>query len=542
MAPLPINNSLLPVSPSPLVRRVCVYGFFGLLLLLGLNIYSDYGISWDEEPSRINGLVTLRYLAELVQPSLAAYHHDGTYPPLDTWVCREYGVFFDAPVSLLERLLHLDDWGARYRLRHLCTFLVSFGGVIAVYQMGRQRFHDWRLGLLGAAWLVLSPRLFADSFYNSKDAVFMALFAVASCTGIRLLRQPTARRAGWHALACAAAIDVRVMALVLPATTLGFLALRCWSGKIAWRTALPLAALYVGLLSIGVVAGWPYLWAAPWQHMVQTLQHMSVFQWGGTVLYRGQFVSAQALPWHYAPVWISITTPPLYLGTALVGLLATLRLLRPRRWAAWADDDNLQDLFFAALLLGPLLAVIGLKSVLYDGWRHLYFVYPALLLLALRGWVLLWHWLRQAGMPRRAPTALLLATGLAMAVTACQMVAAHPNQQVYFNWMVGKQVASRYELDYWGLSFRQGLEYIAIHDHRPLIKICANDEAAPIAKANRVMLPAADRQRLVFTKSVPEADYFLTNYRWHPAPYLYRHEVYQVKSGGLRILSVFKLK
>ena len=258
------------------IRQFCVYGFFSALLLLGLGVYSDYGISWDEDLSRATGMVSLRYVAEKIAPDLIAYHQDGTSPPLREWVNRVYGVVFELPAHMLERLLHLDEVGARYRLRHLLTFLVCFGGIMAVYQFGKQRFANWRLGLLGAAWLVLSPRLFAESFYNSKDAVFMALFAVAMLTGVQLLRQPTRGWAAWHALACTAAIGVRVMALVLPVATLGWLGLRMLDSNMTWRTAWQVAGLYGGLLSGLVLALWPYLWAAPWTNLQLAFRHMSV--------------------------------------------------------------------------------------------------------------------------------------------------------------------------------------------------------------------------------------------------------------------------
>ena len=45
-------------------------------------------------------------------------------------------------------------------------------------------FSDWRIGLLSALFLVLTPRFFAESFYNSKDIVFMAVFAVGMNTTI----------------------------------------------------------------------------------------------------------------------------------------------------------------------------------------------------------------------------------------------------------------------------------------------------------------------------------------------------------------------
>ena len=93
------NRNLQEVSQMP--RRVWTYSFFSLLLLLGLCIYADYGLSWDEDLSRATGMVSLRYVAEKFSPSLVAYHQDGTYPPLHAWANREYGVFLKPrPVCL----------------------------------------------------------------------------------------------------------------------------------------------------------------------------------------------------------------------------------------------------------------------------------------------------------------------------------------------------------------------------------------------------------------------------------------------------------
>jgi 4-amino-4-deoxy-L-arabinose transferase-like glycosyltransferase len=93
--------------------------------------------------------------------------------------------------------------------------LVSLGGLFAVYRLATRRFEDWRVGLLAAAFLVLTPRMFAESFYNSKDLVFMALFAIATNTMIGFVTKPRVQTALVHALATAVAIDVRIMAIGL---------------------------------------------------------------------------------------------------------------------------------------------------------------------------------------------------------------------------------------------------------------------------------------------------------------------------------------
>ena len=530
---------MLDLSATAPAQRWLVPLFFGLMLLLGLRLYPDYAVSIDENQSRDNGMITLKHVAEKVAPAWVAADPDfARYTvPLADYYDRDYGVAFETPVCLAERLLGLQDTGDKFRFRHLCTFLVCFTGLLAVYQLARRRFADWRLGLLAALWLLLSPRLFADFFYNDKDAVFMALFAVATNAGVGFIERPTAGRAAWYALLCALTIDVRIMGILLPAATAGMLGWRVLRGEVGLRPALATGALYLALLAGFVVLFWPYLWPAPLANFGAALQKMSTFRWGGVVLYNGNFVAATDLPWHYAPVWIAITTPLLYLAAGVLGLVLVLGQAARQRWRLWADAAGRQDVFFTLLFGGPLLAVIVLHSVLYDGWRQLYFVYPAFLLLALRGWVAVLRW-----QPARRwwRPAVLGLTGLSAAATAGQIVAAHPLQNVYFNLLAGAHVAQRFELDYWGLGYVQDLAYIVAHDDRPVVTVFAPPPSP--AEFNTCLLPEYQRGHLRFVEKPDSADYFITNYRWHPEDYPYPNEVYQLRADGRRVHSVFRLR
>lgn len=532
--------NLTVTSPA---RCWLVPAFFALVLGLGLLLFADYGLSIDERQSRDNGMITLKHVAKSLAPAWVASHPDfAPYTtPLAEYTDRDYGIVFETPVSLLEQLFALRDARDKYLFRHLCTFLVCFGGLVAVYQLAARRFADWRLGLLAALWLLLSPRLFAESFYNDKDAVFMALFAIAMNTGVRFLLRPTLGRAAWHALACALAIDVRIMGILLPLYTLVLLAWRGLRGEVRWGQVATSSLLYGGLLAGLVVLCWPYLWPAPLQNFLEAFANMQSFRWTGTVLYNGVDIPATDLPWHYALVWLGITTPVLYLLSALLGLgLVSFQLLR-HRWRLWASEQGLQDVFFLGFFAGPLLAVILLHSVLYDGWRQLYFIYPAFLLLALRGWVAAAQWLIRRTGGRQA---LYVGTALSLVLTAVQMVRAHPLENVYFNVLAGPDVAHRFEMDYWGLGYRRDLEYVATHDARPVVKVFAPGPSG--AQLNQEVLPREQRARLQFVDSPDQADYFLTNFRipryrsfryYYPYPF----EVYQQWVGGHQVHAVYQL-
>ncbi len=525
-------------------RRWLVRLFFAGLFALGLSVFADYGVSWDEPTDHLNGLVSARYVASRLAPAWAARQTWVQNPPdFATFIENDHGVFFELPLAFYDQLRSSTDSRTFYLVRHLCTFLVSLAGTWALYRIARQRFQDWRLGLLTAAALVLSPRLFAESFYNAKDVVFMALFTLAICALARLLARPTWPRALLHGLATAAATDVRVLGLLLVPLTLSALALEAVFAPAADRAPrrrlAGCAGLYLGAAALGIVAGWPYLWSAPWTNLRLAFVSMSHFRWTGMVLYLGRVVAAGSIPRHYIPVWVVITTPLPYLLAGAAGVISLLGALLRRPYPLLASRAGRLDVLFLAWLLGPLVLVIGLKSVVYDGWRHLYFSYPALLLLGTRGVLVL----REAaqGSPARQRLGRL-ATGaalLAVAHTGWRMVRLHPHQQVYFSFLPDRLAERLFERDYWGLSYRQGLAYLLARHPTGRIRVSGQYEV--LVPNNALLLPPAEQRRLDMGAAGP-GSYFLTAYRRHPGPYpdSTGREVFRVRADGLLVLSVFE--
>ena len=155
----------------------------------------------------------------------------------------------------------------------------------------------------------------------------------------------------------------------------------------------------------------------------------------------------------------------------------------------------------------PVVAVIGLQSVLYGGWRHLYFIYPAFLLVAVRGWQVIWS---SAKVWRPLRPAFAAVTALLLLLVAAWMVRAHPLQNVYFNAFAGRDLRARFDVDYWGLANRQALEYILKHDSSPVITIVADSET-PLESAIDMIEPA-ERGRLRMAGDGETARYLLTNF------------------------------
>ncbi|MGY2133674.1 hypothetical protein ACW9KT_15705, partial [Hymenobacter sp. HD11105] len=319
-------SSLGSFLQSLFTTRRAVVLFFGLLVLTGLLLHRDYGVSVDEPRHRLNAMVNIKYVGELVVPELVRRQAGtGLIPPLKGYSENDHGVAFEVPMALLNLAFTRNNPQAGYWLRHLGIFLVFVMGVYALYALAKLRFQSWRWGLLAALVLILSPRLFADAFYNGQDIVFMALFTSGVYTLTWFLRRPTSGRALLHALATALAIDVRIPGVMLVAFTLGMVGLEVLlRPKNELQLKLQLvgnAALYLLAAALLVVIGWPALWESPLTNFVAIFKSMSRFGWHSKVLYFGQYLPGHQIPWHYIPVWIGLTTPVPYLLAAGLGLL-----------------------------------------------------------------------------------------------------------------------------------------------------------------------------------------------------------------------------
>ena len=107
---------------------------------------------------------------------------------------------------------------------------------------------------------------------------------------------------------------------------------------------------------------------------------MGNFQWDGDVLLFGSYYTAKELPWFYIPAWFVITVPVIYSVLFLVAFLTdglSLIYKSVKLDLGWMRnrENRLVALSLSFFLL-PILVVISKGSTLYDGWRHLFFIYP----------------------------------------------------------------------------------------------------------------------------------------------------------------------
>ena len=442
-------------------HELVVWAFFLGYLFIGYQIYDDYGVSMDEPIQRKHGMVSLEYVnRQLGEPFNIPNIHNIDVQYYDH---KDYGVIFQMGCYALELILGLKDSRDIFLLRHALVFLLFWISTVYFYKLLEYHFKDWRLALLGVIFLVLSPRIFANAFYNPKDIPLLSWCILSTYTMLKFLDLRNFKYGILHGFACAMAINTRIVAVYIPVVTLGFFLFDRFRHErlspVNKTNTLALFSFLSGVIIL-TIAFWPFLWQNTIENFVYAFSSMSRFRWYYTIFFMGEFYYPQELPWYYIPVWIAISTPIAYLVSFVIGMAAFVRIIIRERTKVYSSSDQRNILIFVLLLLIPLVAVVVLKSTLYNGWRHMYFVYPFFILIAISGLkVLIENKLKARFLPKPAYLVMPILTFHLFYITV-EMIRDHPFQNVFFEQLITRNPSGSFELDYYGLSYREALSQL----------------------------------------------------------------------------------
>ncbi len=528
-------------------HTVIVLLFFVTYFFIGLNIFRDYGFSHDEGTSRGNGAIAANYINQVLGSPLSV---PDSIPDFKTHKDRDYGVLFELFLTACEFGLGLKESRSIFLMRHLMTFFMFFISMTLFYFLIKAQFSSWQLGLMGVFFIIISPRIFAHSFYNSKDIILMAFATIAMFSLFRFFDRATYTNALLHGICSAAVINIRIVGVYIPCITLLFLGLEVIQSKdkkAELQTLLPKTGTFLGILALCTYLFWPFLWESPIKNFIVAFQNMSKFRWDSHVFYWGTFLRATNIPWHYIPSWMAITTPVIITLLFITGMVSIVKSLVRKPFQLYKCKEERTALLFVALFFMPLLAVIILRSVLYDSWRQMFFIYPAFIGISIKGICWIKERIPQL-LSRRGGKELLgigiLLVGIGILTPIHFMIKNHPYQNLYFNVFAGKNVDKKFDLDYWGLSFKEAFDFILSHDSRDTIPIAiANIQNRAFLK----ILKEEDQKRLV-NVPIEQASYYVSNFRnpeefekYLKQEYPYKKELYFKKVNNWKIVGVYKL-
>lgn len=445
-----------------------------VLAIIGLSVVGNYGISWDEESQILMVKWTINFVtkAEPIPGDLKYYGSVFNMASEAAFQINNLFIQKNNPVNLLNKQKGINYFYKRIKIKHVLTFLVSlitYASVAGIVGILTNREYAW----FGAVILAFFPRFWGHSFFNPKDIPFAAIFTLATFLGACLV--------GYYLKADQDDIKLGINRVTFYSLIYGFLVglvtgiriggffLLFFVGIAHWLTIAVnkkkhqknyrFWSLY-GLMFICWIVTttiiYPASWSSPIRWFIETLTYLSKHDWNGQVLFEGEFISAHALPWNYLPQWFLITIPGIFIVMFLLGLF--LLIIRHKKL------NNLQTACIILVLLQiftlPTIAILK-QSTVYDGIRQFLFVIPGIA--AIAATALIWIY-------QKLPRKIYKLFGVVLMITLLSpivfdIITLHPYEYIYFNRIFGglAQAYNRYETDYWGLSMREGTEWINNH-------------------------------------------------------------------------------
>lgn len=511
-----------PIGPHR--GRMIVAGFFAALLCAGLLSVGDYGIPYDEGT-----------MDSLGHDAYAYVFQGKPWPTTVEW--RYHGTVVELPLhTLVKSACNLGSTCA-ILLRHFVDFLLFFIGVAFFYLLGKKCFNDWKPALLGSVMLVLSPRIFASAFYNSRDIPNMVFFIISAYTLLLFVEKKTYRAAVVHGLACALALSIRMTGIILPVFTILLLGLSLLrEGSMPHRGTLlrhaGLFSIYLLCTALCTVALWPFLWEHPVQHFMDAYHFMGSLT--STNWFMGRAVTGN--PWYYIVVWIAVSTPIIYTLLFVVGSTwAIARCVLPWRMTR----KELPAALALAWFFLPILAIIVTKAGIYTEWRHVFFVYPAFILLGLFGLTMLVQFFRALAHThgrwlRHVPAGIVAAQLL---LTGTWMMRNHPFAHSYFA-MRTPAMAQNFGIDAWGLAYLQAVAFVHTYDKSDAVSFYATSNLANVD--SHLFFPQ-DRDRVFPVNKAEFAQYLIAHHEPdRPSPFAGRPRLWSAVVDGVALVTVYK--
>lgn len=442
-----------------------------IITLIGLSTVGNYGISWDEKVQVLN----VKFNLDLIRKS----------QPIPANL-KYYGPIFDFSAEAIFQVQKIFNEGFSYhpikdnefteksiyeriQVKHILTFLISLVTYISVAGIvGILAGLDY--AWLGPVTLALFPRFWGHSFFNPKDIPFAAMFTLGTFLGAYLV--------GYYLKANREDIQFGINRItlysllygilvgVVTGTRIGGFFLLFFVAVTHLATSLEIRSIYRYFLRFWSLYGlmfvaWmitttiihPASWSNPVGWFIETLQYLSQHEWGGTVLFEGEFILANSLSWHYLPKWLVITIPLIF----QIAFFICLFLVFYR----YKELTNIQRACVILVLLQvffmPIIAIVK-HSTIYDGMRQFIFMLPGIAVFS----ATLLAWIYQKISIKSVRIFVVALIIILSSPIVFDMVALHPYEYIYFNRIFGglTKAHNQYETDYWGLSMREGMEWI----------------------------------------------------------------------------------
>ena len=530
-----------------LPNKILITFLIVILIVIGFYLHNDYGISIDEESTRHHGLVSLNYIIKILNNyfylNLNVLEN---ITELKNYELGEYGVIFELFAVICEKIFFLKEYDDIFYFRHLLNHFIFLIGIYFFYKILFKAYNNVYLAIIGSGILYSTPRIFAQSFYNSKDIIFLSVFIVCTYFAYNFFRKKNFNNIFLIGFFIALLTCVRSIGFYFYLIIIFFLFLEFLDNKIKLNNFVKITFYLTFIYFLSVYSLWPFLWENPINNFIYAIKSFSSYGWGGKVLYLGDFHSAKHLPWHYMPVWIFATISiPLSILIFLALIFTTFRFskrLSNINFNMWNNQLEFFSLFVFTLIIAPIILIITNSSTLYNGWRHVYFIFPPLVILAI-------SFICYTKIIFNKKKFLLKTLNVFLFIillnNITNIIRLHPYQYMYFNFLFEKDANKNFEIDYWGLSNRDALIKLPINKYE---KINVGVLGLANLEMSRKLLPDDLKKKInIVGENFNSVDFIVSTSNFADDPkYVDRYKkpenfklLYQIKKGNIIINKVF---
>ena len=506
------------IKKDHLKKHILIILTLPLLIILSTFIYKDYGISIDEESTRMHGLVSLNYIANFFFPDTRFnFQLVNNIPELETYPYKEYGVFFEIfLITVVEIVFKKSEFAEIFYLRHLITHLLFLSSLICFYFITLNVFKKRYFSYLSVLILYSSPRIFADSFYNDKDLVFLSFVIYSILFIIKFLKKSNYYNALSLAFILSLTINIRVIGIYLMLLIIFFVFFQALMKQNLFLKKINSLLIFIVLTLIFLYCFWPFLWESPLHNIIFALKSFSKYDWGLNVFYLGEFYLDKYLPWHYPYVYFFATTPIILSVITLLGISIIITRFVKRLFEIddkksaqdiWKSDRERTLLFILFSVIIPLFLIFLFDSIIYNGWRHLYFLFPGLVILGVYFIEFCTFKLRKNSLVKIFPFLLIII----ILNNVYNLVKLHPNQYIYFNNLYENKANDLFEIDYWGVANKQALKDIVESNKHKTNLIIGVASFANLNLSKKMLNDEFKSKLIISGQDFAEADYIFNN-------------------------------
>ena len=536
-------------------NRYLIFFYFVLFFFIGISISKDYGISIDEPFHRTLGYFwyiqifeTFNLNPEKINFLKDKYQSMYWSKEITNGYLHEYGVLFDLLCVGIEELFNIEKNKQAFSLKHNLNFITLFISSIFFYKIIVNRFNKNYFALLITFFYITSPRIFAESFYNPKDIIFMCFCVYALYFCLISFKEISFINIFLFSLFSAFATSIRVLGVLFFFLFIFFILLYALEKKEFLKNNYKKIFFYIISYPFFLYLFWPFLWEAPFENFIAAFKSFANYDWGGEIFYLGDYIKATNLPWHYIPVWIYISMPILIFLFFIIGLINILNkfinnfLNLSNKNSLWVKNIDLMDFIVMGFFFFPLFAIILFNSTLYGGWRHLYFVYPGIIYFVAIGI----NYLFQISNKKSYKFIFFTVIAFAIINNFFILTKFHPYQNIFFNSSIERKANKLFEIDYWGLGNVESLEYLQELEEKEFSIAVAS--FTPLNYSNLII----DKKNKIEFKDIKEQNskYIFSNYIYEMNPNLLKKykipenyfKIFSLKRGKIMINEIYKIK